>query len=92
MSNSIAIKEDLLLDERLKSQELSLFLQLIRLCDKETGIITISAAELMRESRMTNKGRMLKYINNLIEYGYIDKLENINKKSTYRVHREHFFK
>lgn len=92
MSNSIAIKEDLLLDEKLKSQELCLLLQLIRLCDKATGIITISAADLMKESRMTNKGRMLKYINNLIEYGYIDRLENINKKSTYRVRREHFFK
>lgn len=92
MSNSIAIKEDLLLDEKLKSQELCLFLQLIRLCDKETGIINISASELMEESRMTNKGRMLKYINNLVEYGYIDRLENINKKSTYRVSKEHFFK
>ncbi len=92
MSDSIAIKESLLLDENLKSQELCLFLQLIRLCDKQTGIITISAADLMKESRMTNKGRMLKYINKLIEYKYIDRLENVNKKSSYRVHREYFFK
>lgn len=92
MSNTIAIKEDLLLDTNLKPQELVLFLHLVRLCDKDTGILTISGAELMRESRMTNKGRMLAYLGNLTNYGYIDKLENINKKSTYKVNKQHFFK
>ena len=92
MSNTIAIKEDLLLDKNLKPQEVVLFLHLVRICDKDTGIITISGADLMRESRMTNKGRMLTYLGNLINNGYIDKLENINKKSTYKVNREHFFK
>ncbi|WP_394884757.1 hypothetical protein [Clostridium butyricum] len=48
MSNSIAIKEDLLLDKNLKPQEVYLFLHLIRLCDKQTGIITISGVELMK--------------------------------------------
>lgn len=92
MSNTIAIKEDLLLDSNLKPQEIVLFLHLVRICDKQTGIITISGADLMRESRMTNKGRMLTYLGNLINHGYIEKLENINKKSTYKVNREHFFK
>ena len=92
MNNTIAIKEDLLLDRNLKPQEVFLFLQLVRLCDRETGVITISGAELMQESRMTNKGRMLNYLGNLINSGYIEKLENINKKSTYKVNREHFFK
>ena len=67
-------------------------MHLVRICDKQTGIITISGADLMRESRMTNKGRMLTYLGNLINNGYIEKLENINKKSTYKVNREHFFK
>ncbi|KAI3350115.1 hypothetical protein FDB55_03290 [Clostridium botulinum] len=92
MSNTIAIKEDLLLDKNLKPQEICLFLHLIRLCDRDTGIITISGVELMQEARMTNKGRMIRYLNNLIENRYIDKLENINKKSTYKINREHFFK
>ena len=92
MSNTMAIKEDLLLDENLKPQEVYLFLHLIRLCDKETGIITISGAELMQETRMTNKGIMLGYINTLVNNGYIERLEKINKKSTYKVNREQFFK
>lgn len=92
MSNSIAIKEDLLLDENLKPQEVYLFLHLIRLCDNQTGIITISGAELMQETRMTNKGIMLGYINSLVTNGYIERLVKINKKSTYKVNREQFFK
>lgn len=92
MGNSIAIKDDLLLDKNLKAQEVFLFLHLVRLCDKTTGILTISGADLMTETRMTNKARMLRYLNTLIENRYIDKLDNINKKSTYKIHKEHFFK
>ncbi|KQB77665.1 hypothetical protein [Clostridium butyricum] len=92
MSNSIAIKEDLLLDKNLKPQEVYLFLHLIRLCDKQTGIITISGVELMKETRMTNKGIMLGYVNSLVDNGYIERLEKVDKKSTYKVNREHYFK
>ena len=92
MSNSIAIKEDLILDQNLKPQEVYLLLHLIRLCDKATGIVTISGADLMQETRMTNKGIMLGYINTLVHEGYIERLEKINKKSTYKINKEHFFK
>lgn len=92
MSNSIAIKEELLLDKRLKPQEVYLFLHLIRLCDKQTGIITISGVDLMKETRMTNKGIMLGYINSLVDNGYIERLEKVDKKSTYKVNREQYFK
>lgn len=90
--SSIAIKEDLLLDKNLKPQEVYLFLHMVRLCDKDTGIVTISGAELMQETRMTNKGIMLGYITSLVEAGYLERLEKINKKSTYKVNREQFFK
>lgn len=92
MSNSIAIKDDLLLDKNLKPQEVYLFLHLIRLCNKQTGIVTISGADLMKETRMTNKGIMLGYVSTLVNTGYIERLEKVNKKSTYRVNKEKFFK
>ncbi|WP_394884758.1 hypothetical protein [Clostridium butyricum] len=41
---------------------------------------------------MTNKGIMLGYINSLVDNGYIERLEKVDKKSTYKVNREHYFK
>ena len=92
MNLTLSIKDDLLLDDRLKPQEVYLFLQLVRLCDKKTGELNISALELMEQTRFTNKSLMLGYIKTLVECNYIDRLENINKKAVYRVKREYFFK
>lgn len=92
MDITLSIKDDLLLDDRLKPQEVYLFMQLVRLCDRTTGELNISALELMEQTRFTNKSLMLGYIKTLIECKYIDRLENKNKKAVYKVKRECFFK
>lgn len=92
METTLCIKDSLLLDDRLKPQEVFLFMQLVRLCNRETGILNISALELMEETRLTNKGMMLGYLKTLIECNYIERLENENKKATYKVNREYFYK
>lgn len=92
METTLCIKDSLLTDNKLKPQEVFLFMQLVRLCDKDTGIINISAIELMEESRLTNKGMMLTYLKTLIEFKYIERLENENKKATYKVNKKYFYK
>lgn len=92
MNTNLTIKDDLLLDERLKPQEIYLFLQLVRLCDEETGVLNISAVDLMKETRFTNKGLLLGYMKTLISAGYVARLENVEKKATYQISKEHYFK
>ena len=92
MNVSLSIKEDFLLDSRLKPQEVYLFMQLVRLCDRSTGKLNISAIELMEETRFTNKSLMLGYLKTLIKCNYVDRLENTNKKAMYKVNREWFYK
>lgn len=92
METTLCIKDSLLIDERLKPQEVFLFMQLVRLCDKDTGILNISAKDLMTQTRMANKTRMLSYLKNLTDCNYIDRLENENKKAVYKVNREYFYK
>lgn len=92
MDVTLSIKDDLLLDDRLKPQEVYLFMQLIRLCDRRSGELNISASELMKETRFTNKSLMLGYLKTLIQCNYIDRLENLNKKAVYKLNRECFYK
>ncbi|MDU2265442.1 MULTISPECIES: hypothetical protein [Clostridium] len=92
METTLCIKDSLLLDDRLKANEVFVFLQLVRLCDRETGILNISAKDLMTECRATNKQRLLNYLKNLAECNYIERLENENKKAVYKVNREYFYK
>lgn len=92
METTLCIKDSLLLDERLKPNEIYIFMQLVRLCDRETGLLNISALDLMKECRATNKQRLLNYLKNLAEYNYIERLENENKKAVYKVNREYFYK
>lgn len=91
MNKYITIKEELLLDDNLKPQEVYLFLQLVRLCD-EAGQLNISAAELMKETRFTNKGLLLGYLKTLIDQSYIKRLDNIDKKAVYQIDCEMYFK
>lgn len=92
MDLTLSIKDKLLLDDRLKPQEAYLFMHLVRLCDRETCELNISALELMEETRFTNKSLMLGYLKTLTECSYIQRLENLNKKAVYRVKREFFYK
>lgn len=92
LNTNLTIKDNLLLDDRLRPQEIYLFLQLIRLCDSDTSTLTISAADLMKETRFTNKSLMLGYLKTLIQAGYIVRLDNVEKKATYKISNEHYFK
>lgn len=74
MDLTLSIKDDLLLDDRLKLQEVYLFMHLVRLCDRKTGELNISALELMEQVRFTNKSLLLGYLKTLIEYNYIERL------------------
>ena len=76
MDLTLSIKDNLLLDDRLKPQEVYLFMHLVRLCDRKTGELNISALELMEQTRFTNKSLMLGYIKKLIECNYVERLEN----------------
>ena len=92
MGNGLFIRDELLVDERLKPQEVFLFMHLVRLCDKETGLVNISAMDLMKETRFTNKGMLLSYVKSLCDFGYIERLENVDKKAVYKLKREYYFK
>lgn len=88
---NITIRDEMLKDKRLKPQEVYLFLQMVRLCD-ERSILNISGKDLMDETRIKNKTVLLGYVKNLIDCGYVSRLENINKKATYQISNQNFFK
>ena len=86
MSITLSIKDDLMLDERLKAKEIYLFLHLVRLCN-EDGIINLSLVELMKETRLTNKRKLIEYIGNLESYEYLERLESLDRKSVFKLNR-----
>lgn len=88
---NITIKDNMLKDNRLKPQEVYLFLQMVRMCD-ERSILNISGKDLMDETRIKNKTVLLGYLKNLIECGYVSRLENVNKKATYQINKQEYFK
>lgn len=92
MEQTLCIKDSLLLDENLKAYDVFIFMQLVRLCNKEDSILTISAVDLMKETRSTNKGILLNSLKKLAELNYIDRLDNIDKKATYKINKEYYFK
>ena len=88
---NITIKDNMLKDNRLKPQEVYLFLQMVRMCD-ERSILNISGKDLMDETRIKNKTVLLGYLKNLIECAYVSRLENVNKKATYQINKQEYFK
>ncbi len=69
----LCVDENIIDNVELKPQEVYLLLCLIRLAD-DNGELVISAKDLMKSSRFTNKAMMLKYLENLISSGYIKKI------------------
>lgn len=87
---SICLNEIILTDDKIKAQHLYTFLQLINI--SEDGIVTISMRDLMSLVKCKDKETVLKYIDILIEAGYIEKLNPINRKSTYKLNRQYYYK
>lgn len=89
--NTIAIKSNLINDDRLKVQDIYLFLHMIDLADAD-GVVVASGRELMEKTRLTNKAMMLSYINDLIDAGYLERLETVDRKNSYKLNRMCYFK
>lgn len=92
---TICINEMLLEDDSLKAQHIHTLLQLMKISDKEspnTYIAVFSLKELMELVKCNNKETVLKYLNTLVESGYIEKLEPTNRKSTYKLNSEVLYK
>lgn len=91
MSVYLSIKDSLLLDDRLKAKELYLFLHMIRLCNSDS-IVNLTLDDLMKETKLTNRMKLIEYLKSLEECGYIVKIDNIERKSAYQVNSECYFK
>lgn len=92
MNDYICINKVLLKDKRLASGELTFLIRLIDITDKE-GRISITISEIMDRFEMTNRAQIVKYINGLVEYGYIERVEvPKNAPTIYKVKREIFYK
>lgn len=92
---TICINEMLLEDDSLKAQHIHTLLQLMKIANKEAPNIFIavfSLKELMELVKCNNKETVLKYLNTLVECGYIEKLEPTNRKSTYKLNSEVLYK
>ncbi|MGG5460291.1 hypothetical protein [Clostridium sp. B9] len=86
---SITINEEIL-NSNLKAQHVYTFLQLVN--KSENGIVTLSGKELMDLVKCKNKETVLGYLNILIENGYISKLEPIDRKNTFQLNKQYFWK
>lgn len=91
MSDFISINLKVLSDERLKAPQGYFFIQLIRLANKD-GLLSISINNLMEELKMTNKAQVIRYIKELISYGYLEKLETEERTASYKINRDMFYK
>lgn len=92
---TICINEMILEDDSLKAQHIHTLLQLMKISVKEspnTYIAVFSLKELMELVKCNNKETVLKYLNALVEGGYIEKLEPTNRKSTYKINGEKLYK
>lgn len=92
MTDFICINSNLLEDKRLASVELIFLIKLINIADKE-GVFAITLTDLMDRFSMKNRAQLVKYINNLVEYGYLERLEvPKNAPTVYKIAREIFYK
>lgn len=92
MNDYICINKILLEDNRLASVELIFLIKLIGIADKD-GKVVITITELIEQTGVKNRAQIVKYINELVEYGYIEKLEvPKNAPTVYKIARELFVK
>ena len=91
MEDFICVNKRILSDERLKAPQGYFLIQLIRLANRD-GIVNLSIVKIMEELKMTNKAQIIRYLKELISYGYIEKLESEDRTASYKLNREIFYK
>ena len=85
----ICINNIILNDDKIKAQHLYTFLQLVNIADDE-GIVIFTLKDLMQMVKCKDKETVIKYLNVLVENGYMDKLEPTNRKSTYKLNKKYY--
>ena len=87
---TICINNDILKDDNIKAQHLYTFWQLVDIAEDDIAIFTLN--ELMNLVKCKDKETVLKYLGVLVDNGYISKLEPTNRKSTYKLNKQYFYK
>lgn len=87
---TICINDIILNDDNIKSQHLYTFLQLAKISEDYISIFSLK--ELMELVKCKDKETVIKYLGVLVDNGYIEKLEPTNRKSTYKLNKQFFYK
>ena len=91
MDNHLMLDLDIIKDERLNASTLALFIYLATETDKD-GILVASGEELKVIGRNKDLQTLLSRINILEEYGYLERLDKVNRKSCYKLNRNFYYK
>lgn len=91
MDNHLMLDLDIINDDRLNASTLALFIYLAKEADKE-GILVASGEELKVIGRNKDLQTLLSRINTLEEYGYLERLDKVNRKSCYKLNRNFYYK
>lgn len=91
MDNHIMLDMDIIKDRRLNGNTLALFIYLASITDKD-GTVVISGEELKELANNKDLQTLLSRINTLEEYGYLERLDKVNRKSCYKLNRNFFYK
>lgn len=91
MDNHIMLDMDIIKDRRLNGNTLALFIYLASITDKD-GVVVISGEELKYLANNKDLQTLLSRINTLEKYGYLERLDKVNRKSCYKLNRNFFYK
>jgi len=91
MDNHLMLDLDIVKDKRLNASTLALFIYLATETDKD-GILVASGEELKAIGRNKDLQTLLSRINTLEEYGYLERLDKVNRKSCYKLNRNFYYK
>ena len=87
---TICINDKILNDDKIKAQHLYTFLQLAQIAEDYIAVFTLR--ELMELVKCKDKETVIKYLAVWVDNGYIEKLEPTNRKSTYKLNKQFFYK
>lgn len=91
MDNHIMIDTDIIKDERINGNTLALFIYMATEADRQ-GIVVLSGEELKVVARNKDLQTLLDRINTLEAYGYLERLDKVNRKSCYKLNRNYYHK
>lgn len=91
MENHLMLDLDIIKDERLNGNTLALFIYMASEADKE-GVVVLSGEELKGVARNKDLQTLLDRINTLQEYGYLERMDKVNRKSCYKLNRNYYYK